>query len=69
MPAPKTTLIPHSCFGYYDENFKQCSKKCRISKECKNATLSSKYEQVRKIFKYKTEQIKELVREWKDEQK
>ena len=28
MPAPKTNLIPYSCFAYYDETFDEC-KKCK----------------------------------------
>lgn len=65
MPAPKTNLIPHSCFGYYDQNFIECMKKCKISDSCKNATNNPQCEQVRKIFKFKKQQIQELVKEWK----
>lgn len=65
MPAPKTNLIPHSCFGYYDDKFIECSKKCKCADSCKNATFSEQNEQVRKIFKFTNQQIKELVQEWK----
>lgn len=61
MPAPKTTFIKHSCFGYYDERFTECTRKCRISEACKNATNSEDCEDVRKIFKYVRRQIDELV--------
>ena len=67
MPAPKTIFIPHSCFGYYDEKFEECSKKCKLRKECKNATESDKIEEVRRIYKYKTSQIDELVEKFRNE--
>lgn len=66
MPAPKTIFIPHSCFGYYDEKFNECTKKCKISESCKNATNSTEYEDVRKIYKYMNKQIDELVQKFKD---
>jgi len=66
MPAPKTIFIPHSCFGYYDEKFDECVKKCRISRECRNATESDECEEVRKIYKYKSSQIDELVKRFRD---
>lgn len=65
MPAPKTIFIPHSCFGYYDENYEECSKKCKICKECKKATESDECEEVRKIYKYKSCHIDELVKRFK----
>ena len=65
MPAPKTTFIPHSCFGYYDSSFEECSKKCKYSKECKNATESPERDEVRSIYKYKLSQIEELVEKWR----
>ena len=64
MPAPKTTFIQYSCFGYYDEKFDECLKKCRHSKACKKATKSDDCEEVRKIFKYKKSQINELVEKY-----
>lgn len=63
MPAPKTNLIPYSCFAYYDETFDEC-KKCKHNIPCKKATDSNEYEEVRKIFKFKSSQIQELVKEW-----
>ena len=65
MPAPKTIFIPRSCFGYYDEKFEECSKKCRLHEECKNATESDECDEVRKIYKYKKSQIDELVKKFK----
>lgn len=65
MPAPKTTFIPYSCFGYYDASFDECERKCKLCKECKKATESNECDEVRKIFKYKTSQIKELAEKWK----
>ncbi len=67
MPAPKTIFIPHSCFGYYDEKFEECSKKCKINAECRRATESDECDEIRKIYKYKTSQIDELVKRFKDE--
>lgn len=64
MPAPKTIFIPYSCFGYYDEDFEECTKKCKYCKACKNATESDECEEVRKIYKYKLCQIEELVKKW-----
>jgi hypothetical protein len=57
MPAPKTNFIPYSCFGYYDETFIECSKKCKYADSCKNATESDEKEEVRKIFKFTNKQI------------
>lgn len=65
MPAPKTIFIPHSCFGYYDEKFEECSKKCKLHGECKIATESNEVEEVRRIYKYKKSQIDELVKKFK----
>ena len=67
MPAPKTIFIPHSCFGYYDEKFEECSKKCKLHEECKNATESDERDEVRKIYKYKKSQIDELVKKFRKE--
>lgn len=64
MPAPKTNLIPFSCFGYYDAEFNDCLV-CKVNRSCKNATDSSEYEEVRKIFKFKKSQTEELVKKWK----
>lgn len=64
MPAPKTIFIPYSCFGYYDEKFDECLKKCKFRNACRNATESDECEEVRKIYKYKTSQIDELVRKF-----
>ena len=64
MPARKTNFIPFSCFGYYDETFDECNN-CKKSVSCKNATNSTEYEEVRKIFKYKISQIEELDKKWK----
>ena len=64
MPAPITNFIPHSCFGYYDEAFEECFKKCKIANACKNASESDQYDEVRKIYKFKSSQIKKLVEEW-----
>lgn len=61
MPAPKTIFIPYSCFGYYDDKFEECTKKCKICRACRNATESDEVEEVRKIYKYKSSQIQELV--------
>ena len=73
MPAPKTIFIPYSCFGYYDGEFEECARKCKHCKECKRATESDRRDEVRSIFKYKTSQIDDLVREfgkeWKKEPK
>ena len=69
MPAPKTIFIPYSCFGYYDESFEECSSKCKYCKECRNATESQDCEEVRRIYKYKTSQIEELVAQWKKRKK
>lgn len=69
MPAPKTTFIPHSCFGYYDDKFVECSKKCSIADACRNATFSDEYEDVRKIYKYMNKQIDELVEKWRTKDK
>ena len=63
MPAKKTNFIPYACFGYYDKQFAECGA-CKHKKPCRNATNSDKFEQVRKIFKYKNSQIDELVKEW-----
>ena len=65
MPAPKTTFIPYSCFGYYDQNFIQCSKKCKHSQSCLNATKSSECENIRKQFKFTNKHINDLVQQWK----
>ncbi len=65
MPAPKTIFIPHSCFGYYDEKFSECTRKCRIAESCRNATNSPEYEEVRKVYKYLNSQIDELAEKWK----
>ncbi len=65
MPAPKTTFIPYSCFGYYDEKFEECTKKCKYCSACRNATESPECEDVRRIYKYKLSQIEELVEKWK----
>lgn len=65
MPAPKTIFIPYSCFGYYDHAFEECAKKCKYCKECKRATESDKRDEVREVYKYKTSQIEDLVKEWK----
>ena len=65
MPARITNFIPHSCFGYYDEEFEECTKKCKVSRACKNATLSDECDEVRKIYKFKKSQIDELVKKWK----
>lgn len=65
MPAPKTNLIPYSCFGYYDVNFIECSKKCKHANACKNATESSEKQNVREIFKFTNKQIESLINEWK----
>ena len=65
MPAPKTTFIPYSCFGYYDNKFIQCSKKCKYSESCYNATNSPECEEIRKQFKFTSKQIKDLVQKWK----
>lgn len=65
MPAPKTIFIPYSCFGYYDEKFIECTKKCKHADACRNATNSSECEEVRKIYKYLNKQIDELVEKWK----
>ena len=64
MPAPRTIFIPHSCFGYYDEKFEECTHKCRICRACRNATESDEVEEVRKIYKYKSSQIDELVKKY-----
>lgn len=64
MPAPKTNFIPFSCFGYYDNKFTECLQ-CKHCKPCKKATDSNQYEEVRKVYKYKSSQIKELVEKWK----
>lgn len=48
MPAPKTIFIPYSCFGYYDEKFDECMKKCKFRKACRNATESDECEEDRK---------------------
>lgn len=66
MPAPKTTFIPYSCFGYYDEKFVECSRKCKHASACRNATNSPEYEEVRKVYKYLGRQIDELAEKWKD---
>ena len=66
MPAPKTIFIPYSCFGYYDEKFDECARKCRICRECRKATESDECEEVRKIYKYKSSQIDELVKRFRD---
>lgn len=65
MPAPKTNLIPFSCFGYFDSEFAECLS-CRLGEPCKNATDSPDFEEVRKIFKYKKSQIKELKNHWQN---
>lgn len=61
MPAPKTIFIPFSCFGYYDEKFEECTRKCRHCDACRNATNSDQRDEVRGIYKYKMSQIEELV--------
>lgn len=65
MPAKKTNFIPFACFGYYDANFEECLN-CKKSISCNNATNSTEYEEVRKIFKYKVSQIEELDKKWKN---
>lgn len=65
MPAPKTIFIPFSCFGYHDEKFEECSKKCKYRDECRNATESDEVEEVRSIYKYKLSQIEELARKFR----
>ena len=64
MPAPRTIFIPHSCFGYYDEKFEECTHKCRICDACRNATESDEVDEVRRIYKYKSSQIDELVKKY-----
>lgn len=66
MPAPITNFIPHSCFGYYDEKFDECTKKCKVSNACKKATESDEYNEVRKVYKFKTSQINELVKKFSE---
>ena len=65
MPAPKTTFIPYSCFGYYDQSFVQCTKKCKHALSCKNATYSTEFQEVRKQFKFNNKHITDLVQKWK----
>lgn len=69
MPAPKTVFIPHSCFGYYDEKFNECIKKCKIALSCKNATESPECQEVRKIYKFKVSQIEQLEKKWQKKPK
>lgn len=65
MPAPKTVFIPYSCFGYYDQSFIECSKKCKHAQACKNATNSNEYEEIRRQFKFNNKHITDLVQKWK----
>lgn len=64
MPAPKTFFIPYSCFGYYDDKFDECTRKCKYCQQCKNATTSPEYEEVRKQYKFTSRQILELVEKY-----
>lgn len=64
MPAPKTYFIPYSCFGYYDEAFDECARKCKYRGECRNATTSPEYEEVRRQYKFTFRQILELVEKY-----
>ena len=66
MPAPKTTFIQHSCFGYYDEGFEECTNKCCYAKECRKATSSEECEEIRRVFKYKKSQIREIAEKYAD---
>ena len=64
MPAPKTVFIQHSCFGYFDEKFDECARKCRVSNACRLATASPEAEEIRAVYKYKHSQIDEIVEKY-----
>lgn len=63
MPAKKTNFIPYACFGYYDNKFNECIN-CKHGKACNKASTSDNYEEIRKMYKFKTSQIKTLVDTW-----
>jgi hypothetical protein len=66
LPAPPNSgvggLLPES---KENEKFEECSKKCKLHEECKNATESNERDEVRKIYKYKKSQIDELVKKFR----
>lgn len=64
MPEKKKTeVIDGACFGYYDEEFKECLV-CKISKACSKATSSDRRDDVVKSPKNSDEELKKLVLEW-----
>ena len=65
MPAPKTVFIQHSCFGWYDAKFEECTKQCSMSKACKKASESDRADEIRRICKFKRSQIQELADQFK----
>lgn len=59
-----TNFIVGSCFGYYDQKQKSCTK-CKYKVGCENASKSKQVNEIKKIFKVKKSIIQQLNERYK----